>query len=131
MCDKIEIHGDGWCMGRRFFIQCALFKRTGYADWTIVHDGRGDRDNRTDGETDAYYYAYRVAGSKTSPNRPGMQVLSLDLVPKFRVHANAYSYQSVFQGASESIENTTSHDLTPYEIFDERALPKVIEDNFL
>ena len=26
---------DGWCFGVEFFIQAALFARTGYADWEI------------------------------------------------------------------------------------------------
>lgn len=84
---------DGWAFGIEFFIQAALFKLTGYADWRIK-TGTGCRHNMTDGEVDYFVSAYRVLSEDFNGH-----VLQKTKFPKFGFNANAYSWKSIYQSA--------------------------------
>ncbi len=87
----LDVEVDGWCLGVSFFIQIALFNKTGMADWII--EGRTyEPHHMADGVFDATYTAWRHGGSyKERITNP------------LRICADSYSYQSVMNAAEAAV----------------------------
>ena len=121
MAKRIELLGDNWAFGIDFLIQCGLFERTGYGDWTIKSLGKGDRDNQTDGQYHHRYYAYRIMG------RIGDLIADVELIKPFDLHGNIYSYQSIYLGTLRATGDLTNVSFSHHDCSDPRAVPSILE----
>ena len=130
MNNRICIVGDDWCFGEEFFIQAALFEKTGKADWKIVHLSFGPKENRSDGEKDSYYYAYRIVSivyEHFCRENEKRIIKNISFIPKFRINANGYSYKDVFERALRAIEQPEEIDLSSENCDDEKLVPLILK----
>lgn len=94
--NRIEITGpDGWCFGSNFWLQAALFERTGCADWEIIY-----------GKAQGQFRVRRAVSIQR--DRIGYQTFEGGQV---KVHADdGYSLKGMFEAMKRAVAAMTPGD---------------------